>query len=70
MNTHAKHSSTKGQSRRLGDVTFMSAYPPIVFSNSGSGCSLIPGLGVKLSTIILAGPTVLSAVGRALRMMA
>jgi hypothetical protein len=25
-------------------------------------CSLIPGLGVKLSTIILAGPTVLSAV--------
>ena len=26
-------------------------------------CSLIPGLGVKLSTIILAGPTVLSAVG-------
>src|SRR5690349_21452778 len=26
-------------------------------------CSLIPGLGVKLSTIILAGPTVLSTVG-------
>jgi hypothetical protein len=26
-------------------------------------CSLIPGLAVKLSTIILAGPTVLSAVG-------
>src|SRR6476620_7535377 len=26
-------------------------------------CSLIPGLGVKRSTIILAGPTVLSAVG-------
>ena len=26
-------------------------------------CSLIPGLGVKLSTTILAGPTVLSAVG-------
>jgi hypothetical protein len=25
-------------------------------------CSLIPGLGVKLSTIILAGPTVLYAV--------
>ncbi len=25
-------------------------------------CSLIPDLGVKLSTIILAGPTVLSAV--------
>jgi hypothetical protein len=25
--------------------------------------SLIPGLGIKLSTIILAGPTVLSAVG-------
>jgi hypothetical protein len=25
-------------------------------------CSLIPGLGVKLSAIILAGPTVLSAV--------
>jgi hypothetical protein len=31
---------------------------------------LYPGLGVKLSTIILAGPTVLSAVGGALRMMA
>ena len=29
----------------------------------GSILSLIPGLGVKLSTIILAGPTVLSAVG-------
>ena len=26
-------------------------------------CSLIPGLGVKLSNDILAGPTVLSAVG-------
>jgi hypothetical protein len=26
-------------------------------------CSLIPGFGVKLSVIILAGPTVLSAVG-------
>src|SRR5260221_14255439 len=26
-------------------------------------CSLIPGLGVKLSITILAGPTVLSAVG-------
>jgi hypothetical protein len=30
--------------------------------------SLIPRLGVKVSTIILAGPTVLSALGRALRM--
>ena len=28
-----------------------------------SNCSLIPRLGVKLSTIILAGPTVLSTVG-------
>jgi hypothetical protein len=26
-------------------------------------CSLIPGFGVKLSAIILTGPTVLSAVG-------
>jgi hypothetical protein len=26
-------------------------------------CSLIPGFGVKVSAIILAGPTVLSAVG-------
>src|SRR5262245_40089045 len=26
-------------------------------------CSLIPGFGVKLSAIVLAGPTVLSAVG-------
>jgi hypothetical protein len=32
-------------------------------SATGRLCSLIPGLGVKLSTIILAGPTVLSAVG-------
>src|SRR5580692_4370920 len=32
-------------------------------SAKGRLCSLIPGLGVKLSTIILAGPTVLSAVG-------
>src|ERR1700688_3583536 len=30
---------------------------------TGRFCSLIPGLGVKLSTVILAGPTVLSAVG-------
>jgi hypothetical protein len=30
---------------------------------SGRFCSLIPGLGVKLSTNILAGSTVLSAVG-------
>ena len=36
----------------------------------GQFCSLIPGLDVKLFTIILAGPTVLFAVGRALRMMA
>ena len=33
------------------------------------GCSLIPGIVVKLSRI-LAGPMVLSAVGHALRMMA
>jgi hypothetical protein len=32
-------------------------------AETGRFCSLIPGLGVKLSTIILAGPTVLSAVG-------
>src|SRR5215471_16223786 len=34
-----------------------------VMSGSGRFCSLIPGFGVKLSAIILAGPTVLSAVG-------
>ena len=32
-------------------------------SAHGRFCSLIPGFGVKLSVIILAGPTVLSAVG-------
>jgi hypothetical protein len=32
-------------------------------SGVGRFCSLIPGLGVKLSNDILAGPTVLSAVG-------
>jgi len=32
-------------------------------SELGRFCSLIPGLGVKFSAIILAGPTVLSAVG-------
>src|SRR5262249_32038934 len=32
-------------------------------SARGRYCSLIPGFGVKLSAIILAGPTVLSAVG-------
>jgi transposase len=32
-------------------------------SPPGRYCSLIPGFGVKLSAIILAGPTVLSAVG-------
>src|SRR6516225_5720226 len=46
----------------LTDATEMSA--------SCRLCSLIPGFGVKLSAIILAGPTVLSAVGAALRMMA
>jgi hypothetical protein len=39
--------------------TSMSAMSPLI----PRLCSLIPGLGVKLSTIILAGPTVLSAVG-------
>jgi hypothetical protein len=37
--------------------------PPRRMSALGRFCSLIPDLGVKLSTIILAGPTVLSAVG-------
>jgi hypothetical protein len=41
-----------------------------LMSLPGRYCSLIPGLGVKLSTIILAGLTVLSAVGACLRMMA
>ena len=42
---------------------------PVTFAMSASGplhprmCSLIPGLAVKLFTVILAGPTVLSAVG-------
>jgi hypothetical protein len=36
---------------------------PTAMFDSGRFCSLIPGLGVKLSTIIRAGPTVLSAVG-------
>ena len=35
----------------------------IVSSEKCRYCSLIPGLGVKLSTTVLAGPTVLSAVG-------
>src|SRR3954447_6951471 len=34
-----------------------------LLSASGRYCSLIPGFDVKLSAIILAGPTVLSAVG-------
>jgi hypothetical protein len=37
-----------------GDADWVSGY--------GRLCSLIPGLGVKLFTIIFAGPTVLSAV--------
>src|SRR5262249_15756998 len=39
----------------------LSALP--VMSQRCRYCSLIPGFGVKLSAIILAGPTVLSAVG-------
>jgi len=35
----------------------------------GRCCSLIPGLDVKLSKLVLAGPTVLSVVGACLRMM-
>ena len=41
----------------------VSAGRPAVWSAVGRFCSLIPGLGVKLSNDILAGPTVLSAVG-------
>ena len=37
--------------------------PPRRDPPPGRFCSLIPGFGVKLSAIILAGPTVLSAVG-------
>ena len=40
-------------------IAVMSATRPLFLRM----CSLIPGLGVKLSAIILAGPTVLSAVG-------
>jgi hypothetical protein len=54
---------------------------PSGVDGNGPGCSLIPGVGssslfsnsgrgVKLSVKILAGSMVLSAVGRALRMMA
>jgi len=42
-------------------------YPTLLRRNGASRscrfCSLIPGFGVKLSTTVLAGPTVLSAVG-------
>src|SRR5437870_5291617 len=49
----------------------MSAVPPIApelvcrneLTRCARFCSLIPGFGVKLSAVILAGPTVLSAVG-------
>src|SRR5262249_60094304 len=37
--------------------------PGVGVENGITPCSLIPGFGVKLSAIILAGPTVLSAVG-------
>ena len=47
--------SSERQQRRIAAVGDESALPPIVFSNSGSGCQAL--------TIILAGPTVLSAVG-------
>src|SRR5215831_16050386 len=51
------------ESRQIANSLGMSRFVPILFSNSGFRCSLIPGFGVKLSAIILAGPTVLSAVG-------
>ena len=38
-----------GQTRKPVRLSDTSVLAPIVFSNSGSGCSLIPGLGVKLS---------------------
>ena len=54
----------------IGYKRVVSAKPPIAAVTAGhtvrprsADCSLIPGLGVKLSAIILAGPTVLSAVG-------
>ena len=59
--TSILNSISLGLSRYSGPLCVMSAF--------GRFCSLIPGLGVKLFTIILAGPTVLSAVGAALRMI-
>src|SRR6266436_1888493 len=57
-------------SRHSGAVHLGPLYPHKRTSNVTVGmsaecrfCSLIPGFGVKLSAIILAGPTVLSAVG-------
>ena len=51
----AATTSAVNQSLHFCAVGVVSGFPRL--------CSLIPGLGVKLSTIILAGPTVLSAVG-------
>src|SRR4029450_9427134 len=48
--------------RRRGDRVAASLLR-LLTAASGRLCSLIPGFGVKLSAIILAGPTVLSAVG-------
>jgi hypothetical protein len=50
--------SELGQSRQTSSGPAVSLCPLCLRM-----CSLIPGFGVKLSAIILAGPTVLSAVG-------
>ena len=50
---------------RLGDPRVVPSFRCTFLAHSAWGryCSLIPSLGVKLSAIILAGPTVLPAVG-------
>src|SRR5262249_10066077 len=69
----APPSSVMNSRRRLSNIGAPSQVPPPIipqlrtlFGAAGTAaqcryCSLIPGFGVKLSAIILAGPTVLSA---------
>jgi hypothetical protein len=69
--TSRTFSRSQGQNEKVSQRAFLDRCTP----ESGRGfapqrtaascrlCSLIPGFGVKLSAIILAGPTVLSAVG-------
>src|SRR5437870_560690 len=60
---HAAALHLRRRGDRVNHYNPCRSYVAVRESAYGRFCSLIPGFGVKLSAIILAGPTVLTAVG-------